>query len=90
MIMITFQLTCIAWFAVTYDLIRGVVSLTGMAIKVVGTRVSRAGAGMTVIPRAEHWVAVETFHTAVENEERYLCIWQQTCSQAAKGNEEVF
>jgi len=61
-------LTCVTLFAVAYDLIRCLVSLTGMSIKVIWIGVTRTGAGATVLPWAKHRVSKEPIHTAGTNE----------------------
>lgn len=61
-------ITSVSLSAVTYDLVGGEVSLTGMAIKMIWARVTRAGAGATVLTRTEHWVSKESIHTTVTNE----------------------
>lgn len=56
-------ITSVSLSAVTDDLVRGVVSLTGVTIKVIRAGVSRAGAGPTVFPWTEHRVSKEPTHT---------------------------
>lgn len=61
-------ITSVSLSAVTDDLVGGVVSLTGVAVKVIRAGVTRAGAGPTVLPWAEHRVSKESIHATGTNE----------------------
>lgn len=49
-------------FAGTDDLVGRVVGVTGVAVKVIRARVSRAGAGPTVLSRTQHRISKEPVH----------------------------
>lgn len=56
-------LTAVALFAVTHDLIAGVVHFTRKRVEALGVGVTGAGAGPAVLPRSEHRVSKERIHT---------------------------